>query len=296
MVLVLVTFFWGTTFVIVKDAIETVPVHWFHTLRFGLGCFFVWGLALFDRERPKQPAPQTRLSSIATAGCLMGLALFLSYAFQTFGLRTTTASKSAFITGISVLFVPLLILLLPNRTVERRAIVSACIGFAGLFFLVLEGGLATLWEGGFVIGDGLTVFCAICVAIHLLLTKRYSHRHATAPLTAIQLTVVALLSLAASFLWGEQRPWSLDPSLYVAILFLALFPTAFNFWAMTRMQRHTTEQRVAVIFLFEPIFATATAWVVRGETLASIQWFGAGLILLAVVVLETSLFRRPAPH
>lgn len=189
----------------------------------------------------------------------MGGALFLSYVFQTFGLQTTTASKSAFITGTNVLWVPMLLLLLPGRTLERRAILSASLGFVGLFFLVLDNGFSTLSEGGFVVGDGLTLVCALLVAVHIILTKRYSHRFPTAPLTAIQLTVVAVFSLICSILWGEERAWALGRSVYLEIVFLAVFPTAFNFWAMTRMQRYTTVQRAAVIYLFEPVFGAATA-------------------------------------
>lgn len=293
-VLVLVTFFWGTTFVVVKDTIETIPVHWFHTLRFGAAALVLWIVVAGELLRRNETATEPERGMVR-AGVWLGIALFLMYAFQTFGLLTTTASKSAFITGTSVLFVPLFLLFIPGRGVELRAFVAALIGLAGLLFVTLDDGWETVVSRSFVIGDGLTVICAIAVAVHLLLTKRYTHRFHALPLAAVQLSVVSLMSLACAFIWQEEIAWEYGPRQYVSIAFLALFPSAFNFWALTRMQRYTTEQRTTVIFLFEPVFAAVTAYVVFREMLNAWQWAGAALILLAVVLLETRLLWRTRP-
>lgn len=294
-VLILVTFFWGVTFVVVQESIRTLPVHWFHTLRFGLGAVLMWGLVGASEVRRGRSLRGPAMGPLFLAGCMLGFFLFWSYAFQTLGLLTTTPSKSAFITGTAVLWVPFLLFLTPGRRVEPKAFITAAFGAAGLLFLCADYGWATFSEGGFVVGDGLTVLCAASVAVHLLLTNSYAHQFPTLPLTAIQLTIVAVLSLAASFAFNEDKWFDFSPSLYGAIIFLAVFPTAFNFWALTQMQRYTTEQRTAVIYLFEPLFAALTSYIVIGEILAWWQWLGGAIILGAVLMLETILYRRRRP-
>jgi drug/metabolite transporter (DMT)-like permease len=285
-VLVIVMCFWGATFTVVKEVIRTVPVHWFHTLRFSMAAAALWVLFALTPREQEGAVPRLDWRAVG-AGALLGVALFLSYAFQTFGLVTTTASKSAFITSTAVLWVPFLMVVAVRVPIERKALLAGSAGLAGLFLLVMDRGWATFWSEGVVVGDVLTLFCAFAVAVHLLLTKRYSHRYDTTVLTAVQVTVVAVLSLLCSVIWQETRSFAYPLKTYVAIGFLALVATAFNFWALTRAQRYTTAQRTAVIFLFEPLFAAATAWLALREHFALHQWCGAALILGAMFILES---------
>lgn len=272
--------FWGTTFVIVKETIRTVPVHWFHTLRFTLGAAALW-LPLFLSARRSQIRPDALV-----AGALLGVGLFCIFAFQTFGLLTTTASKSAFITATSALMVPVVTVVALRKPMDRRAALAGVIGLCGLYLLLLDGSGTAFLLDNMVIGDAYTLVCAVCVSIHLLLTKHFSPRHDTLVLTATQLTVVAALSLVSSFAWGEPHRVDYGVNTYAAIVFLGLVTTAFNMWVLTHVQRYTTPQRTAVIFLIEPVFAAATAWVVLRERLGWMQWSGALLILGGMVLLE----------
>jgi drug/metabolite transporter (DMT)-like permease len=170
--------------------------------------------------------------------------------------------------------------------IERRALLAGGAGVVGLLLLVMNHGWATFWGEGIVVGDVLTLFCAFAVAVHLLLTKRHSHRYDTTVLTAVQISMVALLSLSCSVIWRESRSFAYPLKTYTAIVFLTLAATAFNFWVLTRAQRYTTAQRTAVIFLFEPLFAAATAWLMLSERFAVHQWCGAALILGAMFILE----------
>jgi drug/metabolite transporter (DMT)-like permease len=287
--LVVAMMFWGTTFVIVKQTIQTVPVHWFHTLRFLLGALALW-LPLFAMGR----------GSVATrralaAGTLMGVPLFGIFALQTTGLLTTTASKSAFITATSVLWVPLLTVMVLRKRMDTRAVLAGCIGLGGLYLLLMDRGWGSFRLEGLVIGDVYTLLCALCVAVHLLLTKRFSPQHDTLVLTAVQLTVVAVLSMGFSLAWDEPRRLDYGVGIYVAIAFLGLVTSALNIWILTHMQRYSTPQRTAVIFLVEPLFAASTAWVVLGEALGAVQWIGALLILGGMVILECLPARKADP-
>ena len=290
--MIAVTLVWGATFVVVKETIREIPVYWFLFLRFALAAFLLWGFALKPAKIRTEPAPSERRGSVWLSGALLGLLLFLLYAFQTVGLLTTTASKSAFITGTTVLWTPLLTAFFLGRKVKQATILAAVMGLIGLLLLVLGGGWGGPSGQGPVIGDALTLVCAWMAAAHLIVTKRVSHRFATSRLTAIQLTTVAILSLIASFLAGETRGWNYAVSSYLAIVFLAILATSFAFWAQTRMQRFTTEERTAIIFLFEPVFAALTAYLILKERLALPQWVGAGLIFLVVLALESKFLSR----
>jgi drug/metabolite transporter (DMT)-like permease len=284
--LVFAMFTWGITFSLVKEIVQTLPVHWFHTLRFSIGAVALWGLLWFTSyQRTSLPVPKPGWKGL-TAATLMGAFLFLSYAFQTLGLVTTTASKSAFITGTAVLWVPFLMLVALRIPIERKALLTGVTGLAGLLLLVANGGWSAFREGGLVIGDAYTVLCALAIAMHLLMTNRYSHRYDITMLAAVQVTVVAVLSLVCTLLWKE--PWSFSYSLrvYGSIAFLGLVTTALNFWILTWALRHTTAQRCSVIYLFEPLFAAAVAWIILGEKMEAYQWCGAALIIGAVCALE----------
>jgi len=285
-VLVLVMLFWGTTFVVVKEVIRTVPVHWFLTLRFSTAA-----AAVFTRRKHERAVLRSGWGAIG-AGALLGVVLSVSYALQTSGLLTTTASKSAFILSTAVLWVPFLMVVALRAPIERKALLAGGTGLAGLLLLVMDNGWARFWSDGVVEGDVLTLFCAFAVAVHLIFTKRYSHRYDTTVLTAVQVSIVALLSLLCSVIRQETRSFAYPFTTYVAIGFLGLIATAFNFWAYTWAQRYTTAQRTAVTLLLEPLFAATIAWVVLREHFVAHQWCGAALILGAMFILEARTRRH----
>lgn len=291
-VLVLVTLFWGTTFPIVKQTIQTIAVHRLLTLRFSIASAGLWILAL---SRPNLRAEAKRLlrqGTVLRAGAILGFVLFISYDFQTYGLITTTASKSAFITGSNVLWTPILTFFFLHKRHTLRTLLLVGAGWSGLLLLVMGSGLGEMMGGGPVLGDGLTVVCAVAIAAHLILTKRFSHLYPTTLLTAIQLSVVTLLSVAGVAVVEAGESWAYPIGAYASVLFLAIFPTAFAFWAQTRMQRYTTEERTAIVFLFEPVFGAVMAYFYLGEIMSVVQWLGAGVILASVVAMETNFFVR----
>lgn len=300
--LLLVTFFWGWTFVVVKEAVERVPVYWFLFLRFGVAAALLAAMAVVETLLARRAAraglasgglPHPRGSGIVSelgAGAILGLFLFGGYAAQTIGLEEISATKSAFLTGTLALWTPFLTFATLRRRPEAATLFATPTGLVGLYLLMHAPG--ETWSRSISRGDVATLFCAFMFAAHIAATKRLTHRHSAVRLAAGQVATVAALSGIFSWAGAEPRPARIPEDVVGAILFCALFATVFAFWAQTRMQRHATEEETALLFLFEPVFAALTAFAVRGERMTAVQWVGAGLILAATLLPEIVAFGR----
>lgn len=271
LLLVATTFFWGITFTVVKDAVLRVDVFFFLSQRFILASVVMVVPGLLLKGIPDR--------GTIRAGMILGAALFASYAFQTAALLYTSASNTAFLTGISVVLVPLLGRIFFGRTTGRKEAAGALLASAGLYLLCTGG--------SFVInrGDLLGLACAFCIALHILLTGRYAHRHDVFWVTAIQLSTIAILSTVVALARGEEIT-RLYPFLFWPLVICALFATVFAFWVQTSMQRFIPPARTALIFCLEPVFAAGYAAIVAGERLSPTGWTGAILILSGMLLTE----------
>ncbi|MDY7041120.1 MAG: DMT family transporter, partial [Chloroflexota bacterium] len=209
--LVVVAFIWGATFPMVKSALREVGPFAFLAIRFWIA-FIVLAILLSKRLWRGGRA-------LWRAGGTLGAVLFAAYAFQTTGLRTTTASKAGFLTGLSVVLVPLFSALLLRRFPSPAVWVATLLATVGLALLSLPVGQSL------VIGDGLVLGCAVMFAVHILLVDRYAAHHDPLSLSAVQIGAVALLSGLVSPL-VEPLPLRLGPGVWGALLFTALLATA----------------------------------------------------------------------
>lgn len=265
-----VAFIWGSTFVIVKEALADVSVFLFLALRFTLATLL---LAFWLRARLLRRAP-----AAWGGGALCGVLLFLGYALQTGGLQWTTASNSAFITGLYVVMVPLLASLV-YRTRPRLAELGAgALATAGT--ALLSGGLPAQWNRG----DLLTAGCAVAFAGHILAVERYSRRMDFERLSLMQIAAVALLAWAAAWIEPARVVWS--ARLWAALLATSVLATAVSFVLYTWAQGQTSAARAALIFALEPVFAGLVAWAAAGERWTAVSLGGAALILAAIVLVE----------
>jgi len=269
--LLLTTFFWGVTFTVVKEAVARVDVFVFLAQRF-FAAFVI--LAVIASVRGGRLDAGT-----LRGGGVMGAALFLSYAFQTMALRYTTASNTGFLTGLSVVLVPVFGAALLRQRICGR--LWAAVGVAGVgLFLLTTNGTWTLNAG-----DALAAACAVFVAFHLLLTGRYAGRHDVWWLTAVQIGVIAACSAAVALASGERLVvW--HPFLLWPLLVTVLFATVFAFLVQTAAQRALSPTSTALIFCMEPVFAAAWAAWALGERLGAVGYTGAGLILAAMLIAE----------
>lgn len=279
--LLLVAFIWGMTFVLVQNAIDSLPPFSFNGVRFLLAAILL-GLWLFIFER-KQLALFNK--KMLLSGISIGFWLFLGYATQTIGLLYTTSSKAGFITGLSVVLVPLFSLLLMKQVPGRNAIFGVLVATIGLFLLTMTDVTSLNF------GDGMVFICAIAFGLHIIFTGKYSEKYPSLLLTVIQITTVAFLSIISSFLFEDwQRAISpdilLSPKVLSALIVTSVFATALAFFAQTSFQRYTTATRVALIFAMEPVFAAITGYVWAHEHLSKSALIGCALIFAGMVFAE----------
>ena len=276
--LLLVTAIWGSTFVLVKDAVAQYPVLPFLGLRFAVATVALAPAAWQARHRLRP--------SDLPAGLAAGALLFAGYALQTFGLQQTSASKAGFITGLSVVLVPLLVALFWRRWPNRAALVGTGLATAGLALLSLNADLSIQP------GDLLVVGCAFSFAGHITALGALAPGHDPRILTLAQVATVSLLSSLASILLGGFPP--VPAAAWGAALFTGLAATALAFFIQTAAQRFTTPGHTALIFAAEPVFAALFGVLVAGETLPARGWLGSAAILAGVVLGALAQAEAPA--
>lgn len=267
----LLTVLWGTTFVVVKDALSHGDPFSFLALRFGVGAAV---LSLVARRRLFSPSHLRR-------GAVLGLFLFSGFGLQTVGMTDTTPSRSAFITGLYVLLVPLVVLVLFRRVPRMSSLVGVILSAVGLYFLTR----ADVGSGMEIsTGDLLTLGCSVAYAIHIALTERFATKEGVDALVAVQLWVVSLLS-ALCLLFTEARvEWT--PAFLGAVVFCGVFASALALSVQTWAQARTSAVRAVIIYSLEPVFAGGFSVVLGYERLGGREWGGGGLILLGVLVSE----------
>ena len=263
--LIFITLVWGTTFVVVKDALETVPVSLLLALRFGMSLL----LLIWVRIPKKSLLP----------GFTLGLITFAGFSTQTLGLDTTTASKAAFITGLSVILTPLLSALWFKNRVPTKAFIAAFVALAGL-------GLMTLTSTqGIVAGDLWVLGTAFCYATYIIYLGEVARQHRAITLSAAQLWPMTLLA----WLWALPHVGTLGAiplTTYGAIFYLAAIATVLVSVLQVRAQRLVPAYLAALIFVLEPVFAAIFAYFMRGEVLGALGWLGGGLIVAAMLISE----------
>jgi drug/metabolite transporter (DMT)-like permease len=229
------------------------------------------------RVTASDPSSPRRLLALA-APLLMGAALFAGYALQTFGLRLTTPAKAAFITGLSVVIVPVVSALVLRRRLGRGAWLGVGLATAGLALLTLNAGL-TLNPG-----DLLVFGCAVAFAAQILLTGRFASRADPVLLAFGQIAVVAVLAGGAALLF--ERPSVPSVAVLFAAAFTGVLATSLAFGIQTAAQRFTSPTRTALIFATEPIFAALFSFLLVGELLGPRQLAGCALITAGMVTAE----------
>jgi drug/metabolite transporter (DMT)-like permease len=271
--LVVAAALFGVTFVVVKEAVASFPPIAFVAWRFLLG-----GVLLLALARP-------RGGSVWKDGAIAGIALFTGYALQTAGLTLTGASNSALITGLYVVFTPLLVAVVARRAPDPWVFVGTVVGFVGMALLTTGEGLAL---GP---GDLLTLGCAVAFAAHITILARLARRHPVVPFTAVQLLVTSALGFGLSI---PMEGWAVPgPGVWGALLLTGIGVSAVAFMLQVWAQIRVGPSRTAMVLGMEPIFGVATAAVVLGERLTLGGWVGAGLILGAVYLV---IVKEPEPQ
>ena len=271
--LLAITLVWGATFVIVKRATEDLPVFIFLEIRFGLAFLtllpFVW----------TQRAHLTRPSLYKGLG--IGSILFLGYASQTIGLQYTSASNAGFITGLSVVLVPLLVLITTRKLPRPFLIVGIMSAMFGLALLSLGENLSLNS------GDLIVLMCAVFFALQIFLVGQYAPSENPTIFAAGQILAVTVLSGISSFFFPHDS-LNFTSNAWIGILLTAIPATSIAAVVQMKMQQFTTPTHTALIFSTEPVFSAIFAFLLAGEILTPRGLAGAALVLLGTLFAEFS--------
>ncbi len=271
--LVLNTVVWGATFTLVKSALGGVSAILFLALRFSLASIAL--LVLFHKPLSRREAWRN-----SRPGVLVGVFLFLGYLFQTQGLRFTSAPKSAFLTGLTSVLVPLFVSSVYGIKPRISEVFGLLTALAGLGLMTLPDASGSINRG-----DVLTLFCAVAFAAHIVSLGHYSRSMRFEALSVAQVGTAAVLSLAL-FGWAESPRVDWRPAVVWAILITGLLATAMAFTVQAWAQKYTTSTRTALIYMLEPVVAWMTSYVLAGEGLSRQGAAGAALILGGVLLVE----------
>lgn len=268
--LVFIVMIWGTTFPLMKIALNNVNPFYFISLRF-ITAFIV--LSLLLNKRLKKINFRT-----IKIGSFLGLWLFFGYAFQIYGLQFTTASRSGFITGLSVIVVPILSIFILKEIPSFYSWIGVLLALTGMYFLT------GFTEAGFNFGDLLTFFCAVSIALQIVFLSKYIKEEDPLVITWLQITTVMVLGTIISFFETSTGAISLN-SVWV-IIYTGIFATALAIFVQSRAQQFTTSTHTGLIFSLEPVFGAIFSFLILNERMQTMGLIGGALIFLGIILSE----------
>lgn len=286
------TMIWGGTFVIVKNSLSDISPMLFVSIRFAVASLILLPFALKALKKVDRKN--------LTRGFILGTLLFLGFSSQTIGLRYTSATKSGFITGSLVMFIPLFQFLLQKKKPSMGSMLGSLVVLLGLIFLSVKDTtiLNLFYELGsnFNTGDVFTLLCAVCFALHIVYLDKISRRIEFLALTFLQISVTAVLSFVLTVVLGysglEAVSMNLTGSLLGGLAYTSLIATLITMSIQTKYQKEVSPTMAGIIFSFEPVFSALLAYFVLGER---ITLFGlAGCVLIFTGLLISELYERMA--
>ena len=261
---------WGSTFLVTKDSLDTLSVANLLFWRFGIAALVLLAVA---------PGRWLHLTTTEwRRGILLGLFLGSGFLAQTEGLRHTSAAVSGFLTGLMVVFTPLVAAALFSERITRRGWMAVAVATAGLGLISFNGFSLSP-------GSAITVLGALLFSLQIASLSRRATRENSYGLTAVSVAVTAAVCLVAAALGdGVTTPARTDE--WVAILYLALGATCLGLVLQAWSQSHLTATTAAVIMTLEPAFAAIIAVGIGGEVLTDRMWLGATAIVAAMFIAE----------
>lgn len=287
--LVLITLIWGSTFVLIKEALRDSSPLLLNAVRMSLAGVLLIGIYA------KQLAGITKQAFVAGIG--VGVFLYLGYELQTAGLKLTTPSKSAFLTGTSTVLVPLVLVVFWRTRIHLWRAVGILLALSGLFLMTVPAGRQGVADFANVNkGDLLTIGCAIAFAFQIVLLGRATQRFGFEQIAVMQIGVAAVL-MAATTPVLEHPHMEFSRVVIATILVTGILGTALAFTVQAWAQQFTPATHTALIFTLEPVFAWLTSLLYLKEKLGLRAGAGALAILAGVLVSELlGKVSRPEPE
>ena len=285
--LILVTAVWGVTFVQVKDAVELYPLLAFLAVRYAI--------ATVALAPPALGRVRTLGRDGLLAGGILGLLIALGIGLQTAGLERTTVTNAGFITGLYVLFTPLLGLALFRTRIPRELWVAVALAIVGLAMLSgVPEGSAT--------GDLLVLASAVAQAFQIVMVERYARRYDVFALTFLQVAVACITFGAIALALGDLSV-PRGTTVWAALIVTGLFAVAFGLLVQVWAQRRVSATRIAIIFSLETVFAGLAGYLFAGDRIGALGLAGCAVIFVGIVIAEPAagatlrrLVGRPEPE
>lgn len=288
------TLVWGSTFVVIRDLVgedrgEAVPPLLLVSTRFVLATLATAAALLATRGRIE--------GEVWRRGFVLGIVTAGGFAFQSLGLRFTTPSRSAFITNISLLLVPVFGMALGRKRPGAAVWLGSLVALGGLWLLEFPWDRIAAAAGDeaqqatYLRGDLLTLGCATFFALQILATEAFAPRTPILPLVCVQFATCAAATALVALALGEGGKLAMPPADVIGrcvaeILYLGFVATTGCLLVQVWAQRHISATRAALIFMLETVFAALLAYLIFGERLTTVQWGGAALVFLGVLAAE----------
>ena len=271
LMLLAASFFWGTTFVAQILGMEGLGPYTYAAARFALGVLFIGALWFLYRDKRAEQRRAGTFRSGFRAGIPVGLAMFVGVTLQQVALLYTTAGKTAFITTVYIVLVPLAAVLLGQRV---RAVQwgGAVLAFAGVYFLSAHG------ETTINTGDLLVLICSFFWMAQILLIDRYARAVDAIELCFMQMIICTIGSAVLAAIY-ESFAWSDIWGAAVPILYAGLFSCGVAYTCQILGQAYVEPTQAAILMSTEAIFAAVAGWIILGETMSGVQLLGCALLL-----------------
>ncbi len=276
--LILVTVIWGGGFVASDMALESMKPFQIMMVRFLLASVL---MGVISRGQRKSEEKLKDRAGAIKAGVLMGVTLFMGFAFQIIGLQYTTPSKNAFLTALNVVIVPFIAFVILKKKIGAKGIVGAVMSVLGVALLSLNGNFTVS------LGDGLTLFCAVGFAFQIFFTSEFVKKYPASVLNTVQMFTAFVLSAISLMIFGEND-FQVTTQGWLSALYLGVVSTTICYLLQTACQKYIDETKAAIILSMESVFGTIFSILILHEVVTVRMVIGCAVILAAVIISNMS--------
>lgn len=276
--LILVTVIWGGGFVASDMALESMKPFQIMMVRFLLASVL---MGVISRAQRKGEEKLKDRSGAIKAGVLMGVTLFMGFAFQIIGLQYTTPSKNAFLTALNVVIVPFIAFVILKKKIGAKGIIGAVMSVLGVGLLSLNGNFTVS------LGDGLTLLCAVGFAFQIFFTSEFVKKYPASVLNMVQMFTAFVLSAISLVIFGEND-FQVTTQGWLSVLYLGVVSTTICYLLQTACQKYIDETKAAIILSMESVFGTFFSILILHEVVTVRMVIGCAVILAAVIISNMS--------
>lgn len=276
--LILVTVIWGGGFVASDIALESMKPFQIMMVRFLLASVL---MGVISRGQRKSEEKLKDRAGAIKAGVLMGVTLFMGFAFQIIGLQYTTPSKNAFLTALNVVIVPFIAFVILKKKIGAKGIIGAVMSVLGVALLSLNGNFTVS------LGDGLTLFCAVGFAFQIFFTSEFVKKYPASVLNTAQMFTAFVLSAISLMIFGEND-FQVTTQGWLSALYLGVVSTTICYLLQTACQKYIDETKAAIILSMESVFGTIFSILILHEVVTVRMVIGCAVILAAVIISNMS--------